>query len=273
MHPLTVTQRPVILASPKNFYSGSTLFLPREHGAWSLALEPLALGLLVAPSAAGGALTAAALAGFFARRPLRALLRGETSPDRNLTRFTLGLLTLLVMIGLIELKLISGFTAAGPLLLAVPCGALFIYFDHHHESRAAAAELAGCATFAILPAALARAAGWSAPTAWALAALALARSLPTVLTIRTYLRLEKNQGASRRQPLLAGVIALGVIAGLAREQLVPGLAVSFLALLLIRTFWLTSVWRPHLSAKQIGVNEASLGLLYLGVLAYAYHQQ
>jgi hypothetical protein len=64
-----------------------------------------------------------------------------------------------------------------------------------------------------------------------------------------------------------------VIALLAREQLVPGLAVSFLTLSLTRTFWLTSAWRPHLPAKQIGLQEAGLGLLYLGVLAYAYHQQ
>jgi hypothetical protein len=273
MQPLAVMPRPISSALPEKNYFGSPIFLPREHGAWSLALEPLALGLLVAPSAAGGALTATALAGFFARRPLSTLLRGETSADRNLTRFTLGLLTLLLIIGLIELKLISGFTAAWPLLLAMPCAGLFIYFDHHHESRAAAAELAGCATFAILPAALASAAGWSAPTAWALAALALARSLPTVLTIRTYLRLEKNQRAYRSRPLLAGVIALSVITLLAREQLVPGLAVSFLTLSLTRTFWLTSAWRPHLPAKQIGLQEAGLGLLYLGVLAYAYHQQ
>jgi hypothetical protein len=32
------------------------LILPRAHGSWSLALEPLTLGLLAAPSAAGGAL-------------------------------------------------------------------------------------------------------------------------------------------------------------------------------------------------------------------------
>ena len=41
------------------------LTLPNEHGSWSLALEPLALGLLVAPSAAGAALGLAAACGFF----------------------------------------------------------------------------------------------------------------------------------------------------------------------------------------------------------------
>lgn len=54
--------------------SVGTVFLPKEHGSWSLALEPLALGLLVAPSLAGGALAGAVLAGFFARRPLKAAL-------------------------------------------------------------------------------------------------------------------------------------------------------------------------------------------------------
>jgi hypothetical protein len=40
------------------------VILPKEHGSWSLALEPIALGLLVAPSWAGGSLAVAVLAGF-----------------------------------------------------------------------------------------------------------------------------------------------------------------------------------------------------------------
>ena len=40
----------------------SPAFWPKEHGSWSLALEPVALGLLVAPSPAGLALATAALA-------------------------------------------------------------------------------------------------------------------------------------------------------------------------------------------------------------------
>ncbi|HQY06456.1 MAG TPA: YwiC-like family protein, partial [Lacunisphaera sp.] len=59
------------------------VFLPKEHGSWSLALEPLALGLLLAPSAAGGALLAAALAGFFARRPLKTALTAPASARRR----------------------------------------------------------------------------------------------------------------------------------------------------------------------------------------------
>src|SRR5258708_7378263 len=59
----------------------SSVFLPKEHGSWSLALEPILLGLLVAPSGSGVSLAVAAIAGFFARRPFKAIL-GRSSPRR-----------------------------------------------------------------------------------------------------------------------------------------------------------------------------------------------
>ena len=55
---------------------------PREHGSWSLALEPLALGLLVAPSLAGTWFALAVLAGFLARRPLKMAVK-DAKPERR----------------------------------------------------------------------------------------------------------------------------------------------------------------------------------------------
>ena len=58
--------------------------LPTEHGGWSLTLEPVLLGLIVAPSGAGFALGAAALLAFVARTPSRVALvdrwRGRRLP-------------------------------------------------------------------------------------------------------------------------------------------------------------------------------------------------
>jgi hypothetical protein len=48
--------------------------LPPEHGGWGFVLEPLILGLAVAPSAAGAALAFFALGAFLARHPLKLLL-------------------------------------------------------------------------------------------------------------------------------------------------------------------------------------------------------
>ena len=48
--------------------------IPSEHGGWGLTAEPALLGLLVAPSIAGGVLAVAAVVAFLARTPLKLVL-------------------------------------------------------------------------------------------------------------------------------------------------------------------------------------------------------
>ena len=249
----------------------TTVFLPKEHGSWSLALEPLALGLLAAPSPAGVTLGLAALAGFFARRPLKAALAPDCTARRRTARAVVVMFSAFAAAGFGEALVLGGVTALGPLLLAAPLGGMFLWFDRQNESRAAAAELAGSATFALLPATFATLAGWTWPAALALSALALARSVPAVLTVRTYLRLGKDQPVDFRLPVAAGVLALGVTAVLAWRQLVPGLAIGWAALLLVRTVFFTTALRPDWPARRIGLIEAGLGALYVGTVALAYH--
>ncbi len=260
-----------ILASvPGNSSPASTTFLPKEHGSWSLALEPIALGLLLAPSFAGAALATAAIAGFFARRPLKALF--HAAPERRRAALpVLVVLATLVVAGLGEAALLAGPAALWPLLLAAPFGGMFLYFDAQGDSRAAAAELSGSAAFAFLPAAVATLAGWPIPSALALAGLSLGRSLPTVLTVRTYLRLSKQQATEIWLPLSSGVAAVGLIGCLAYIQLVPPLAVGLAGVLLLRTLGLVTKFRPAWPAKRVGLVEAGLGLFYMGGLALAYH--
>ena len=64
--------------------AAAQLTLPKEHGSWSLALEPVAFGLLVAPSAAGAALALAAVSGFFLRRPLKFALAAKSDSRQPL---------------------------------------------------------------------------------------------------------------------------------------------------------------------------------------------
>ncbi|MFZ5496891.1 MAG: YwiC-like family protein [Verrucomicrobiota bacterium] len=247
-----------------------TVFLPREHGSWSLALEPLALGLLSAPSWAGGALVAAALAGFFARRPLKAALGALATPRRVAARKALVVLSGLAFAGCSEMVVLAPWTAAWPLLPAAVLGLVFTWFDSQGESRAAAAEIAGSAAFACLPAAMATLAGLSAATALALAVLALARSVPTVLVVRGYLRMAKGGAPARTLPLLAtGSAALALLA-LGAAQLAPRVAGLLGVLLLVRAAWLLGPWRPAWPASRIGMLEALLGLLCVGVMAAAY---
>lgn len=255
---------------PENGSPAATVFLPKEHGSWSLAFEPLAFGLLVAPSSAGAALALAAVAGFFARRPFKAALAPAFSPRRRTARETVGMLSALAVAGLFETLEVGGFAALWPLLLAVPFGALFVWFDAQNESRAAAAELAGSTTFALLPAAFATLAGWPWPTALGLSAVVLIRSVPTVLTVRACLRRSKGQPVGILALLASGILALGAALVLASQRLVPGLILVLAGLLLLRTALFLSPLRPDWSARRIGIFEAILGVLYFGAAVLAY---
>jgi hypothetical protein len=246
-------------------------FLPKEHGSWSLVLEPLALGLLVAPSLAGGGLATAAFAGFLARRPLKAALAPEFSERRCAARQTVVMLSALAVAGLFETVVTAGWLPLWPLLLAAPLAGLFAWFDAQGDSRAAAAELSGSAAFALLPAALATLAGWPVPAALALAALALARSLPTILTVRAALRLRKGQPVRPGAPVLAALFACGVILLLVAGGHVPFIAAGGVALLLLRSVWFATALRPQWSGRAIGTSELILGLCYITLAAVAYH--
>lgn len=251
----------------------ASVFLPKEHGSWSLALEPLALGLLVAPSLAGTALVAAALAGFFARRPLKAALETGQLAQRQRAREALAALSALAVVGLFEVAVLGEWRTLWPLLGAAPLGLLFAYFDGQGEARAAAAEIAGSAAFAVVPAALTTLAGWSAGAALALAAVMLARSVPTVLTVRTAVRLAKRQPADALDAMFAAELAFLAIFLLAALRLAPPLTIFAAGLLFGRTLWFASAFRPAWPARRIGIFEAVLGGLYLGTVALAYRWQ
>ncbi|MBI2516228.1 MAG: YwiC-like family protein [Opitutae bacterium] len=251
----------------------TSVFLPKEHGSWSLALEPLALGLLVAPSFAGVALAAAALAGFFARRPLKAAFGPVHSARRVTARETLVMLAVLGLAGGLEVVVLGGWTALWPLLFAAPLGLMFARFDAQGEARAVAAEIAGSAAFAVLPVALATLAGWTFAPALALAAVALARSVPTVLTVRTALRVSKGTTVGTWLPVSAATLGVATLATLATRGLVPPFAVLPAGLLLGRTLWFASVFRPAWPARRIGIFEAALGGLHLGLTVLAYRVQ
>lgn len=250
--------------------SAGSVFLPKEHGSWSLALEPVVLGLLIAPSMAGLALACASVTVLFLRRPFKAALGSAGTDRRGPAGFAFVVLASFSLIGLGEAFLFASPQMLWPLLVAVPFCVLYGYFDGQGDSRAAAAELSGSAAFAVLPLAFATLAGWPASAALALAALALIRSIPTVLTVRGYLRMSKSRPFTPAVPLSAA--ALGFSAGLllAAHHLVPWLAAGVSGLLLARTAWLISPWRPIWTARRIGMTEAALGAAYVIVVALAY---
>lgn len=264
--------RPAATRRPAPAGPVSSVFLPKEHGSWSLVLEPLALGLLVAPSSAGGALTVVALAGFFARRPCKAFFAPVATRRREAGQAVL-IFSALGVAGLSVVLVLGGIAPLWPLLPAIPLGSLFAWFDAQNGSRAAAAEVAGSAAFALVPAALATLAGWSAGPALALAGLALARSVPTVLTVRSSLRLAKGEPAGFLLPLITAAGAAAALIWLGSSRVLPVWAALPAWVLLARTLWFASPLRPAWPARRIGMFEAITGLLYLAAIAAAYRDR
>jgi hypothetical protein len=243
-------------------------FLPKEHGSWSLAFEPLALGLLVAPSTGGFALATATVAAFFARRPLRAAFGPDVSVGS--ARSALLLLSLCVGIGLGEAGILGSVAALWPLLLCSPFLALFLRSDLRSDPRSLTSELAGSAVFALLPAAIATLAGWPPLPAIALAAVMAGRSLPTVVAVRSAVRIRKNQEPHRLLPVTAALGGLLLLVVLATHALAPWAAVGLGSLLLARSAFVVAPRLTPLSPRRLGSIEVVLGILYVAGAVIGY---
>jgi hypothetical protein len=240
--------------------------LPKEHGSWSLAFEPIALGLFIAPSPAGALLALALSAGFFARRPLRIGLN-DPHLDRRATAqralIVCAITALLSMTGAVLLGGVAWLVWLVPVAIA---GAIFESFDRKGAGREEAAEIAGSAAFAMVPAALAILGGLNSMQALALALLALGRSVPSVLCVRAYLRAKKTSVHRNGPALVSTCSALAITTVLYDQRLVSLFAFTCMVVLAVRAFALLSIFRPTLRARTLGMCEAVLGLVFvLGV--------
>lgn len=237
--------------------------LPREHGSWSLALEPVALGLLAAPSAASALLGLAAATAFLARRPAQ-FVAGRFGPAQQAEAAApLSGLIGIAVVATLDAGWLGGWSALTPLLPALVPAALFAHFDARGEARTAAAELAGCAAFAFVPAACATLAGHGLGPTLALGVLSLCRAAPAVLVVRTFLRRRKDQPTAIAPVVASSFVATGVIACLAAAGFTSGAALAVALLLLVRTVWLLGPRPPTLRATRLGVLEAALGVAFV----------
>ncbi|HET7746071.1 MAG TPA: YwiC-like family protein, partial [Vicinamibacteria bacterium] len=78
-----MSSRPAAWNTPLAPVSWRQVALPVEHGGWGLLAEPLVLGLILAPSAAGAALAIAGLLAFLARHPLKIALTDRRRGSRH----------------------------------------------------------------------------------------------------------------------------------------------------------------------------------------------
>jgi hypothetical protein len=247
--------------------------LPAEHGSWSLVIEPILLGLLVAPSWGGLALAVAAFALFLLQRPLTIAWgdwrRGrQYARTRVARRFVWLYAALAVAAGLVGLWLV-GWRPLLPALAALPLLGVYLWFSRR-PGRSWQAELTAPVAFSAVAAAIALAGGWAMIPALALWAVMSARSVPAILFVRARLRLDKGKPAQIAGAIAAHVVAVFVVAALVWADLLPFSSVVAMIVLLGRAVWLLSPRRWRCTVKQLGFLETGFGLLTVLLIAAGY---
>jgi hypothetical protein len=235
------------------------LALPTEHGGWGFLFEPIVLALSVRPSWDGALVALAFVFAFLTRQPLRFALqdalRGRTFPrTRWCWGFAIGYATLAAT-ALACAVAASSFAILIPLGLVAPLGLVQILHDAHNRSRQLLPELAGATAMCSSAAAIALAGNMRILPAFALSAIILARTIPSIVYVRTLLQRAHGKIASSAPALALHAAAILLVALFAST-----LAVVAMCLLFARaTFFLAREVPPP--AKRIGWTEVTFGVV------------
>ena len=191
--------------------------VPAEHGGWGLTLEPVLLGLIVAPSGAGLCLGLAAFVGFVARTPLKIALV-DASRHRHLERTTvarrLAAAELLVLVALVAgAALLANGPFWAPALVAVPLIALELWFDMRSRSRRLVPELAGAVGISSVVAMIVLADDGDPRLAAGLWLILAARSVTSIPFVRDQIARLHDRPRRPSTLVVADAVALGVASG------------------------------------------------------------
>lgn len=248
--------------------------VPAEHGGWGFLVEPIVLGLWLAPSAAGALVAVAACGAFLARHPLK-LLAADRRRGARYPRTAAAERMALVYAGIAALALLGALYAAPaalwiPLLCAAPLGAVQVFYDARQRSRELAPELAGSVALGATAACVALAGGWSLRAALALWLLLAVRAATSVLYVRARLRLDRGLRPGLGLALTAHALGLLVVGALAWLGDAPWLAVLALGTLLLRALFGLSRLRRPVRPQVLGFQELGFGVITVVLLALGY---
>lgn len=248
--------------------------LPASHGGWGFLLEPILLGMLVAPSVAGFWLGIAALGAFLSQQPLKLAL-GDLRKRRRYTRTIWAKRFSVLFCGTALAAFVLAIVSAQhpfwlPLLVAAPLALVQLYYDAQNRGREFVSEFFGAAALGSVATAIALAGGWPMAFALTLWAILFTRGLVSIVYVRAKLRFERGQDIDAK--LILGIHTLGLlaIAALATIGLAPWLSTLAMAALLIRAIIGLLPNKKPVAPKTVGFQEMGYGLLTVILTAIGY---
>jgi hypothetical protein len=246
--------------------------MPTEHGGWGLTLEPGLLGLLVAPSAAGVCLAAAAMVAFVARTPLKIALvdrhRGRSLARTGLAR-RVAAAEIVVLVALV-----AGAVVLAPpwfwlpALAAAPLIVVELWFDVRSRSRRLVPELAGAAGVCSVAAMIVLADGGGGRLAAGVWAVLVARVVTSIPHVRAQIARLHGHPARAAGGWIADVAAV-VVAAVA-VVLEPALAAGAVAIVAVVVVQRVTSRGPLPRAVVLGMRQMAMGFGVVVVTALGY---
>lgn len=250
-----------------------SVVVPTEHGGWGFTLEPVLLGVLVAPGWPTLGLAVAAIATFLTRRPLRMAFT-DWRHHRRLERTgiavgSIAALGLIAVAGLILVTVTAEAPFWWPLLIATPLVLIQLRYDLDNRGRELLPELFGPIALGATAPMMMLAGGldWR----WAVGAwIVLAgRIVPSILLVRVQIRRAKDQKFKTAPTTVTGIGAIGAVLTTAIAGWAPWISVP--AAVLVATWDAISMKRPPVPAKTIGWTQMAVGLIVAILFAIGYH--
>ena len=243
--------------------------VPSEHGGWGLTLEPIVLGLLVAPSWAGAALGLAAFTTFLARTPVKFVLvdrhRGRWLARTQLaTRVALAELAVIAVLAVIA-GMLGGWRWLWVVAAALPLAAIELWYDSRSRSRRLLPELLGASGVAAAAPAIALAGGRSGELAIALWLLLVARAVGSIPFVRSQIQLARRAHTDAWRSDLFQVVSIAVAASAAVID--DAARVGAVAVALLAVAQIPWARRTPASIKRLGVTQMLIGFALVVVIA------
>ena len=242
-----------------------SIALPAEHGGWGFLIEPMLLGLLVAPTWQAAMLCISVFAFFLVHQPLKLAVK-DHQKDRRIERtiYAERFATAYALIGVFTLLVVA--MNSDPIFLlpfgvALPMGAVQLYYDARNRSRAVASEVSGGLALGSTATAIALIGGIDVLSAFILWVLLAARVIPAIIYVRARLRLEKDKEWEALPVWVSHVIAFAVILVLLVSGLTTWWAVLAIGVLIFRAVKGISKYRKPVKPSQVGISEMFLGFL------------
>jgi hypothetical protein len=251
-----------------------TVALPAEHGGWGFLLEPIFVGLIIAPSVAGLFLSLATIGAFLTRFPLKLCVM-DWRRGRELTRTALARKFVLIY-GIITIVffLLTVKTARSdfliPLLIALPFAIWQLISDFTNNSRSLSAELAGAIALASVSSSMTIIAGWSFGKSLCIWLILSTRIVPSICYVRARLRINRGETINKKLVILFHVIGLAIVCFIVWLGFGPTLAVIAFLVLFIRAIHGFSNYSKIKTAKAVGIREVIYGTLTAIALAVGY---